>query len=53
LIVEDDTKIAELISTELTLEGYKVTVASDGMEALGVAREYPPDLIILERKYIL
>lgn len=48
LIVEDDTKIAELISTELTLEGYKVTVASDGMEALAVAREYPPDLIILD-----
>lgn len=48
LIVEDDTKIAELISTELTLEGYKVTIASDGMEALGVAREYPPDLIILD-----
>jgi DNA-binding response OmpR family regulator len=48
LIVEDDAKIAQLISTELTLEGYKVTVASDGMEALGVAREYPPDLIILD-----
>lgn len=48
LIVEDDSKIAELISTELTLEGYKVTVASDGMEALGFVREYPPDLIILD-----
>jgi len=48
LIVEDDPKIAELISLELTLEGYKVTVSWDGMEALAVARESSPDLIILD-----
>ncbi|WP_107669300.1 response regulator transcription factor [Cyanothece sp. BG0011] len=48
LVVEDDTKIAQFISSELLVEGYKVTVSHDGIDALNIARECCPDLIILD-----
>ncbi|NJR49588.1 MAG: response regulator transcription factor [Leptolyngbyaceae cyanobacterium CSU_1_3] len=48
LLVEDDPKLAEFIRTELSLEGYHVTVASDGMQGLTIAREAQPDLLILD-----
>ncbi len=48
LIVEDDSRIAQLIATELSLEGYQVTVSQDGMDGLIMAREREPDLIILD-----
>jgi DNA-binding response OmpR family regulator len=48
LLVEDDPKLAEFIKTELSLEGYHVTVASDGMQGLTIAREAQPDLLILD-----
>jgi len=48
LIVEDDSRIAQLIATELSLEGYQVTVSQDGMDGLTIARESEPDLIILD-----
>jgi DNA-binding response OmpR family regulator len=48
LLVEDDTKLAQLVEAELCLEGYRVTVATNGMEGLSVAREVQPDLLILD-----
>jgi DNA-binding response OmpR family regulator len=48
LLVEDDPKLAAFIRTELSLEGYQVTVASNGMEGLTIAREAQPDLLILD-----
>jgi DNA-binding response OmpR family regulator len=48
LLVEDDPKLAEFLEAELRLEGYRVTVAADGMEGLTLARETQPDLLILD-----
>ncbi len=48
LVIEDDRKLSEFIAAELTLEGYQVTVANSGFEGLTIARETPPDLIILD-----
>jgi DNA-binding response OmpR family regulator len=48
LLVEDDPKLSEFIAAELSLEGYRVTVAIDGLEGLTIARDTQPDLIILD-----
>ena len=48
LIVDDDTNIVELAKRYLDRDGYKVLTAYDGMEALRLAREKHPDLIILD-----
>jgi two-component system response regulator MprA len=48
LVVEDEAKIASLISRGLRLEGYQVEVAPDGETALDKAYNNPPDLIILD-----
>ncbi|NJK40495.1 MAG: response regulator transcription factor [Acaryochloridaceae cyanobacterium SU_2_1] len=48
LVVEDEAKLAQFVEMELTHEGYQVTVASDGMGGLTMARESQPDLILLD-----
>ena len=48
LVVEDDRDIADLIRLYLDRAGHVVDVALTGDEALGVIRETPPDLLILD-----
>ncbi len=48
LVVEDEIKLARFIELELGSEGYRVSVAHDGMTGLSLARESPPDLAILD-----
>ncbi len=48
LIVEDDTNQRALYQEELSEEGYRVLTAADGREALAIAREHRPDLVILD-----
>lgn len=48
LIVEDYTSIQIIFRTALEHEGYEVTVASDGQEALKLANDQTPDLILLD-----
>jgi DNA-binding response OmpR family regulator len=48
LIVEDDSDIAALISHYLERAGYASECIGDGARALTVARETPPDLVILD-----
>jgi two-component system, chemotaxis family, chemotaxis protein CheY len=48
LIIEDDAPIRECIAEVLEMEGYSVTQAGDGREGLRVARERPPNLILLD-----
>jgi DNA-binding response OmpR family regulator len=48
LLVEDDPKLAKFIEMELTLEGYHVTVAQNGLDGLMMARDAQPDLLILD-----
>ncbi len=48
LVTEDDRNLQETIRYNLVQEGYKVSVAADGAEALEIARREKPDLIILD-----
>jgi len=48
LIVEDDRTLLEGLKYSLSREGYTVSTATDGVEALEVAREERPDLIVLD-----
>ena len=48
LVVDDDVKTVELVKLYLNRDGYKVLTAYDGTEALRLAREAHPDLIVLD-----
>lgn len=48
LIVDDCELTCQLLTALLTGEGYRVTVANDGMGGLTVARNQPPDLAIVD-----
>jgi len=48
LVIEDETRIADLLRRGLTYEGYRVSVAGDGLTGLAKARDDPPDLVILD-----
>jgi DNA-binding response OmpR family regulator len=48
LLVEDEVKLARFVELELSYEGYKVSVAHDGLTGLTTARESHPDLVILD-----
>lgn len=48
LVVEDEEDILELLRYNLAKEGYRVTGALSGEEALRAARSSPPDLIVLD-----
>jgi len=48
LVVEDEPNIADFIRRGLTYQGYEVEVAHNGEEALCMAQENLPDLVILD-----
>jgi two-component system phosphate regulon response regulator PhoB len=48
LFVEDDAALAELVRFHLDREGYETVHTTDGDEALLIARESPPDLVLLD-----
>jgi two-component system, OmpR family, alkaline phosphatase synthesis response regulator PhoP len=48
LVVDDDIKTVEVVSLYLKHDGYRVLAAYDGNEALRLARESHPDLIVLD-----
>lgn len=48
LMVDDQASIRSLVELYLTQEGYRVVTATNGREALFVARHEKPDLIILD-----
>jgi DNA-binding response OmpR family regulator len=48
LVVDDDPKILKALDQALRKEGYDVYRAADGEEALQVARQSDPDLIVLD-----
>ena len=48
LIAEDDKNIAELLQMYLEKEGYAVTIAQDGGQALTKFRAIQPDLVLLD-----
>ncbi len=48
LIVEDETDLVTLLRYNLEKEGFRVTTAADGEEALLIASEQPPNLVLLD-----
>ncbi|MBY0448975.1 MAG: phosphate regulon transcriptional regulator PhoB, partial [Hyphomonadaceae bacterium] len=48
LVVEDEEALAQLLKYNLEKEGYRVTVAEDGEEALILVDEANPDLVLLD-----
>jgi DNA-binding response OmpR family regulator len=48
MVVDDERRLVSLVESYLKQEGYSVTTASNGREALTLARKRPPDLIILD-----
>src|SRR4051812_27651500 len=48
LVVEDDANIVELLSASLRFAGFEVAAATDGQQALRLAREFRPDLMVLD-----
>jgi two-component system KDP operon response regulator KdpE len=48
LAVDDNPKMTRFIRMNLELEGYRVSEASSGMEALDKTREELPDLVLLD-----
>ena len=48
LIADDEPDILEIVSYNLTKEGYTVYTANNGVEAVEMAKEHKPSLIILD-----
>lgn len=48
LIIEDDPHIAEGLKLNLTMQGYAVNVAGDGVSGLDAWRHWRPHLIVLD-----
>jgi two-component system phosphate regulon response regulator PhoB len=48
LVADDDEDILTLVQLRLSRSGYEVVVARDGEEALRLAREKQPDLVVLD-----
>jgi DNA-binding NtrC family response regulator len=50
LVVDDEDALRTVLSNELTNEGYDVTSAADGDDAVGVLQKNAFDLILLDIK---
>jgi DNA-binding response OmpR family regulator len=48
LVVDDEQAVQRLLAFPLEREGYRVVAAADGEQALALAQEHRPDLILLD-----
>jgi DNA-binding response OmpR family regulator len=48
LVVDDEPTVREMVGLNLRADGYDVVFAGDGNEALRVARDTEPDLVVLD-----
>jgi CheY-like chemotaxis protein len=48
LLVEDHQDIIDLMTLELEVLGYDVTLARNGLEAVDMATSNPPDIIVMD-----
>ena len=48
LIADDSPSNRDILQTRLAIHGYEILTATDGEEALAIAREAQPDLILLD-----
>ena len=48
LVVDDDPATAEMLAEVLTIEGYEVTTATQSLRVFDVAKEFQPDLVLMD-----
>ena len=48
LVVDDERMVSEVVEQYLRREGYEVALASDGAQALRLAQEWAPNLVVLD-----
>ncbi|KAD4059797.1 response regulator [Arthrobacter yangruifuii] len=48
LVVDDEANLAELVSMGLRMMGWNVHTAADGQQAIADAREFRPDVLVLD-----
>src|SRR5271166_2525839 len=48
LVVDDEPEIREMLELNLSVRGFTVRSAADGVEGLSIIREWRPNLIILD-----
>ncbi|MGA9376257.1 MAG: response regulator transcription factor [Mycobacterium sp.] len=48
LVVDDEPVLAELVSMALRYEGWDIATAGDGATAIELARDNPPDVVVLD-----
>ncbi len=48
LVVEDDTALCEFFEVALTGEGWTVVCATNGPDAIRLAADHPPVLVVLD-----
>ena len=48
LVVDDEVPLAEVVASYLEREHFEATVAANGYDAIAVARELDPDVVILD-----
>ena len=48
LLADDDRALRDAVGRALRLEGFDVTLATDGPEALDLAAKSPPDIVVLD-----
>jgi two-component system OmpR family response regulator len=48
LVVDDEPVLAEMVSMTLRYEGWQVTTAANGAEAIKLAWDNPPDIVVLD-----
>src|SRR3954471_13615324 len=48
LIVDDESAVADLIEAVLVDEGYIVAIARDGIQGILLARDWKPDLVLMD-----
>jgi len=48
LVVDDETDITALVAYHLAKQGYRVTTATNGGEAIKAAQEHRPDVVVLD-----
>src|SRR5688500_14617764 len=48
LVVEDEVEMARVIGSYLEREGFEVHLSHDGLDAVDMAREVDPDIVVLD-----
>ncbi|BBX86699.1 DNA-binding response regulator [Mycolicibacterium aubagnense] len=48
LVVDDEPVLAELVSMALRYEGWDIATAGDGAAAIALAKDNPPDVVVLD-----